>query len=189
MKSVTASLICMAAALFGGQAAVPATGSASAPAPSATTAATAPEKSAALATPESALHEFLIGMMIGDEVRLKRASLEVEGREILLPKEKLPETAIAQLDTMIVSLQLKALKIGDSIKVKTTSAPEGVTIVMDENRINENRTEITGPSFPYPFILVKDEAGWKVDPTPLIASRKAAAAARAATQTAPATRP
>jgi hypothetical protein len=189
MKLVMASLICVAAAIFCGQATVPATMPASSPATSATASATAPEKSAALATPESALHEFLIGMMIGDEARLKRASLEVEGREILLPKEKLPETAIPQLDKMIEGLQLKPLKIGDSIKVKTTSSPEGVTVVMDENRINDSRAEITGPSFPYPFILVKGEAGWKVDPTPLIASRKAAQAARAATQTAPATRP
>ncbi len=161
--------------------------SASAPNP----AATAPATKAALPaldTPEAALHELLVAIFTGDQERVNRATIEVPGREMLTQGEKVPAEMAAEIDKLIDGMHLQRLKIGDSIKVKTTSVPEGMTVVMDESHINDNRTEITGPNLPFPFILVRDGKQWKVDPAPLIASRKAAQAARekAATQTKPA---
>jgi hypothetical protein len=168
--------------IIAGQNSAPSTSPASAPVNATATATALPE----LITPEGALHELLTAMFMGDQTRINHATIDVPGREVLSQGTKVPEAMLSQIDRVIEGMHLQRLKVGDSIKVKTVSSPEGVTVVMDENRINENRTEITGPALPYPFILVKDGKEWKVDPTPLIASRKAAAQARAATQTKPA---
>jgi hypothetical protein len=74
----------------------------------------------------------------------------------------------------IASTPLARLQVGDEVKI-----PGGKTLTLDESHINENRQQLMPAGSPLPMTVARQDGKWKVDASPIIASRKAAAKARA----------
>ena len=138
---------------------------------------------AALDTPEAAVHELLLAMLAGDKDRINRCTWPDEGREILVENQPLSGAQRLQLELQYRAMPLTRLKVGDTVKLAG-----GKSVVMDTSRVNAEIQQLTNADLPFPFSVELDGKDWKVDARPLIASRRAAVAARtrAATQTKPA---
>ena len=68
------------------------------------------------------------------------------------------------------SAPIQQLKVGE-----TVTMPGGKTLTVDDSMVNEDTAMLTMQGNPIPFTLKRGDAGWKVDPAPMIAARKAAA--------------
>jgi hypothetical protein len=91
----------------------------------------------------------------------------------LLGGEQPPQRLLKQIKQAFEIMPIKRLKIGDKVDL-----PGGRTMTVDESRVNENRLLLQMERDPLPWTLVKRKGAWKVDPSPVIAARKAAAAFR-----------
>lgn len=120
--------------------------------------------------PEVAAREFLLAMLSGDEAAVRRWSLP-HAEIAMLWSSPAPPEAIAQARQYAEQLSFTRLQVGDVIQL-----PGGKTLTLDETHVNENRAQLMAPDAPIPFILVRGEERWRVDPSPLIASRKTVAA-------------
>jgi hypothetical protein len=139
----------------------------------------APSKSAstrdqpAAGTPEGVLHEFLIAMGEGDRAGIERTAMPNPELWRVWQSQPLTPVQKAMMKAAIVPSSFRRLKVGDVVRVGN-----GKKLVLDANRVNDHTVMITSKDMPLPFILVKGDAGWKVDASPMIAGRKAAEAAR-----------
>ena len=124
-------------------------------------------------SPEAVLRTFMIALALGDMDAVKEHSLPNEDVDIFLTDERPPKEAVEQIQQFIGKVRIKRLKVGEQFKF-----PDGKTKVFEASDINEKRQLLSIPGAPAPFVLVKTEKGWKVDPQVLIAGRKAAKAAQ-----------
>jgi hypothetical protein len=122
-------------------------------------------------TPEEALNNFLTAMVENDQAGIRRTALPNPELSLLWRGEKLTPAQKAIAKASMDPSKFRRLKIGDVVQV-----PHGPKIVMDEKRINERTQHIVLPDGPLPFLLVKVDNTWKVDASPLIVGRLAAAA-------------
>jgi hypothetical protein len=121
-------------------------------------------------SPENATRQFMLAMLAGDEAAVRRWSMPHPEIKVLLMSPAPPEV-VASAREQIGQMPLSRLKVGDVVNI-----PGGKPMTLDESHVNENRQQLMPPDAPLPFILVRSEGQWKVDPSPLIAARKVAAA-------------
>ncbi|MEZ6061101.1 MAG: hypothetical protein R3C19_12115 [Planctomycetaceae bacterium] len=121
-------------------------------------------------SPAGVVRRFLLAMAKRDLTELEEVALPDADLSLLVKNDAVSD---AQLEE-IGAIQFSFLHLGDEVAVPTSKGPESV--VMDKNRINENRQQLTYKGNPIPFDVVRTEGRWKVNPRPLIAARKAAAA-------------
>ena len=126
--------------------------------------------------PVAAVREFLTAMMAGDEERLRAATLPVEGLELLVGPSAPPEM-LDRLPEMLPAMAAREMAVGEEFSIPSSDGPKPQTVTPEMS--NADRRQVTGPQTPIPFIVVRTADGWKVDPSPLIAGRRAAAASRA----------
>jgi hypothetical protein len=170
--AVMAGLLCSQAALAG-QAANPAAQAAPGPGdkPAASDKPAADAKGAA--TPEEALANFLKGMIECDLTTVSKNSLAKPRLEILCKGDKLTAEQKAESQKAIDPANFRRLKVNDIARL-----PGGKKYIVTRYHVNDTRQEIVMGKSPIPFIVVKEGERWKVDPSPLIAARTAAARVR-----------
>lgn len=121
-------------------------------------------------TPEDAVRAFIIAVSTKNELLLRSIALPMDGLEILLQGESIPEQRRAEFLASIHSLKLRRLAINETI----TIAGEG-SVTMDADRVNESRVQITFPNNPIPFDVLRAKNGlWWVNPEYVIESRRSA---------------
>ena len=131
------------------------------------------KESAAPSSPEDSVRNFLLAMLERNEKELRKWSLPHKDWDILLAGNRPPQEALKQIKSAFKNIPIKRLKVGDRVAL-----PGGRTMTVDESRVNENWRLLQLENDPLPWTLVNKEGEWKVDPSPIIAARKAAAAAR-----------
>jgi hypothetical protein len=129
------------------------------------------QASSRLTSPEAAVREFLLASVFGEKDRINNCTLNVPGREILTENsgDAPPAEARQEIENQLKNLPLTRLKVGERI-----SLPGDKSLTITADMVNENRQQLTGPEIPFPFVVVKEGEQWKVDPTPIIAARRAA---------------
>jgi hypothetical protein len=132
------------------------------------------EESAAvkIEEPEEDIVKFMLAMMKGDKKEIENAIVPNPESSILAEGVHAPENALPILEAELRLAPYKRLQAGDSFDIGN-----GRTHVVKPSEINENRLLISQAGSPIPFVLVRTNGVWKVDAGPIIAGRKAAAAA------------
>lgn len=125
-------------------------------------------------TPEGSYKSFFVAMAIGDEPALRAVALPVEGFEWLLMGQRVPADQVAALRKAVLEqMVVRPLKVGESVRM-----PEGPTYEVKPDDVSDDRAMVIQDTAPLPIRCRKVDGRWKVDPTPIIAARKAAEAAR-----------
>ena len=120
-------------------------------------------------------------MLDGDQDRVNRCTLPAEGREVLTKGQHPSGAELDAAKSSIQNLALQQLNVGDVVKM-----PNGKSVTLDASMVNQDHMQITGPSIPVPFSVVRKGDEWKVDAGALIAARGASGAGRAGGAAAPA---
>ena len=124
-------------------------------------------------TPEDALRTFVYAMAVRDEPTLRAITLPVEGFEWLMAGQAAPASLIKELQEKLAQQTFRSLKAGD-----TFTLPQGQAVVVKAQDVGPDRALLLPEGASLPTRLRKVEGHWKVDPSGVIASRKAAEAAR-----------
>jgi hypothetical protein len=127
----------------------------------------------AAGTPEAVLIEFLNAMGEGNRAGIERTAVPHPELWRLWQSPPLTPVQKAMMKAAIVPSAFRRLKVGEVVQLGN-----GKELKIDANRINDHTLMIASKDMPLPFILVKGDAGWKVDASPMIAGRKAAEAVR-----------
>lgn len=127
-----------------------------------------PKSNTAKDTPEYAMQKFMLAMISSDLKMLKKFSHPHDDIELLLPEQKIPEAAFKQIKAAFAAMPITRLKVGDS-----ATLPGGQSVTFDETSINEKKALLTSPGNPFPFPVARIDGQWKVNPTKIIAVRKA----------------
>jgi len=122
------------------------------------------------ATPEIALNGFLVAMIDADEAGVRAMALPHPDLSLLWKGQCPPPGQRALMKSMFDAKNFRSLKVGDEVRL-----PGGKTLVLTADRVNETRQSIAVAHLPIPFIVLKVGKRWKVDASPIIAARKAAA--------------
>ena len=126
-----------------------------------------------LEEPEEAIVKFMLAVMKGDKVALEKSIAPNPEWKILAESRHASEEDLPLLEAQLRLTSYKRLRAGDSFSLGT-----GKTHVIQAAEITEDRLLIDQKGSPFPFVLVRSNGVWKVDVGPILASRKAAAAAR-----------
>ena len=126
-----------------------------------------------LDAPEEAIVQFMLALMKGDKAGIDKSIVPNPESSILSEGEHPPENAVPILEAELRLAPYKRLQAGESF-----SFGKGRTHVILPAEITEDRLLIDQAGVPIPFVLVRSNGVWKVDAGPIIAGRKAAAAAR-----------
>jgi len=124
-------------------------------------------------TPEDALRTFVFAIAVRDELTLRAITLPVEGFEWLMAGRGAPASVIEELKEKLAQQPLRSLKAGDKFTL-----PRGQAIVVKAEDVGPDRALLLPEGASLPTRLQKVEGHWKVDPSAVIAGRKAAEAAR-----------
>jgi hypothetical protein len=124
-------------------------------------------------TPEDALRTFVYAMAVRDEPTLRAITLPVEGFEWLMAGRAAPASVIKELEEKLAQQAWRSLKAGDKFTL-----PGGQVVVVKAEDVRPDRALLLPEGASLPTRLQKVEGHWKVDPSAVIAGRKAAEAAR-----------
>jgi uncharacterized protein YkwD len=124
-------------------------------------------------TPEGAVRTFLAAMATGDQPTLRNVVQETPDFEWLTRGEKPPAGAVAEMRSAIMGTPIRSLKPGDKV-----SLPKGRSVTGAAQEVGPADAVIWPEGAPTPFRVKKIGDQWRVDASPMIASRKAADAAR-----------
>jgi hypothetical protein len=125
------------------------------------------------ATPEDALRSFMVAAVEQDETALRAITLPDRDLVWLLRGRPAPAEAVEKMRTLAADMRIKRLRPGDPIKL-----PQGQTAVVGPDEVTEDRAVLLPEGSPLPVRLQRVDGRWKVDAGPVIAARKAAAAAQ-----------
>ena len=114
-------------------------------------------------TPESALREFLVARMARDADRLSRITVPHPDARILTEGEPFPRQEIEMMSGALPHMSFERLHVGQWV-----SHADGSMHRIDRKRVHASRVELVTPFHPEPFVLVKTDDGWRVDPARLI---------------------
>jgi len=121
-------------------------------------------------SPERVLREFLIAMVENDAETLAQIALPHPNMEVLTSAhEPIPQNERAAIRAQLTQLPIFRLSPGD-----TVSLPDGRSFEIDGLMVHEDQQWLTFPDNPFPFVLVREQRQWKVNPAPIIAARLAA---------------
>ena len=134
-----------------------------------------PQYAIANATPEDALRNFIIAMFIQDVAALRAITLPTDPAEFkwLVGGQPIPPDQLEEIKAQMKRVPIRVLKPGETV---TLSRDRKVTVRPEE--VGADRAILLPEGAPMPTRLRKIEGRWRVDPTPIIAARKAADAAR-----------
>lgn len=119
-------------------------------------------------SPEESVREFTIAVIMEDADAIRQLVLPHKDMAFLWTSgEALAPQAQAEMVNQIRSLAVRRLKIGEKVDV-----PGVGLIVMDEDRINQRRQQVTFPGNPIPFDVHLMPQGWRIDATPVITFMK-----------------
>jgi hypothetical protein len=124
-------------------------------------------------TADSALRTFIMAMEAGDEDTLRDVALPNPDIDWLLRGESTTAQTIKELKQQVMRARVERLKEGDRVKI---TAKETRVIRAAEVGRDHAALKIEGTPAYAPMERVKGR--WKVDPTPIIAARKAASGAK-----------
>jgi hypothetical protein len=124
-------------------------------------------------TPEDALHSFLVAFVEQDEAALRAITLPDPDLVWLVRGLRPPANAVGMMRTYAMELKTRRLKPGESV-----APPEGQPIAVRPEDVTEDRAVLLPEGDLLPIKLRRVEGHWKVDARPIIAARKAAAAAQ-----------
>ncbi len=125
------------------------------------------------ATPEEALRTFMVAAVAHDEATLREVTLEDPELVWLLRGQPAPAAAVERMRGLAADMRIKRLKPGDQFKM-----PQGRVAVIGPDEVTEDRAVVVPEGAPVPVRLERINGHWKVDASPAIAARKAAAAAQ-----------
>jgi hypothetical protein len=126
----------------------------------------------AAATPEQALRTFLIALVTKDEPTLRAITLPTEDLEYLLRGQAVPADQIAKIKTQIARQSIRTLKPGEAVTL-----PSKRKLIIEPYEVTDELAVVMQDGARYPYSVKKVDGHWRVDVTPMIASRKAADAA------------
>jgi hypothetical protein len=124
-------------------------------------------------TPEDALRTFVYAMAVRDEAALRAITLPVQGFEWLMAGRAAPASMIQELQEKLALQTFRSLKAGDKFTLF-----QGQEVVVKAGDVGPDRALLVPEGASLPTRLQKVEGHWKVDPSAVIAGRKAAEAAR-----------
>ena len=128
-------------------------------------------------TKKGTCQKFIRSMIKNDKDGVLSVILPAEGSEILWQGQAPPKEMLKQIEKTVEDISITELKEGETVKLSN-----GKTFVVTKEMINENKICIWmtmgGERMPAPFWLWKVKGNWKIDATPFIAARKAAAKVR-----------
>ena len=125
------------------------------------------------AAPEDVLLDFLLAVFACDAEGIARSSVPHPDAIMLTQGQKAPPEVLAEMKKRLPE-SFSRVKLGEQVKL-----PGGKTVIVDETHVNENRVEIKWGDEPIPFILVREDGAWKVEPGPVVDGRLAAKRAAA----------
>ena len=116
---------------------------------------------------------FLVGAMTLEVEAVKRHALPHPELTLLGEGTRPPPAVRRQMREVIGRAVFRFLKEGDRVRL-----PGGGTLVVSGSAVVPGRRlvrpVIGGDAMPVPLAVIRTDAGWKVDATPIIAARKAA---------------
>jgi hypothetical protein len=121
-------------------------------------------------TADATLRTFLMAMEAGDEDTLREVTLPNPDFDWLLRGEMAHARELRDLKQQVLKARVERLKQGDRVRI---TAKEVHVILPTEVGRDRGALKIPGAPAYAPMQLVKGH--WKVDPSPIIAARKAAA--------------
>jgi len=124
-------------------------------------------------TPEDAMRTFVYAMAVRDEPTLRAITLPVQGFEWLMAGRAAPPSLIQELKEKLAQQTFRSLKAGDKFALF-----QGQDVVVKAEDVGPDRALLVPAGASLPTRLQKVEGHWKVDPSAVIAGRKAAEAAR-----------
>lgn len=127
----------------------------------------------ATAGAENVLREFLLALGNLDEKKLRSISLPHDGFEMLLKGQAVPEEARMNFEMFVKQTPIRALKAGETLNL-----PGGRTLKVDPAEVSGENAMLMFGRDPLPHKLRNVNGEWKIDPSTIIAARKAAEAAR-----------
>ena len=122
-----------------------------------------------VATPELVLRQFLIAVFKSDEAAIRRTALARPDMEVLWvvpsPPPAKPLTMFERGFVMLVVhfLPVRRVRVGEVLTL-----PGDLRMHVNENDVNDGRLLLEVLGFDLPFILVKTDGRWRVDPGPVI---------------------
>jgi hypothetical protein len=123
--------------------------------------------------PEATLAAFMVAVMTCDKEKIEQLILPNPESSILAEGQPMPPAAAIAARLYFAALSYQRFKVGDTVNL-----PGGRTLLVTDRLVNADSQFITFSDNPVPFLLVRKDGIWKVDPGPLIAARKGAARAR-----------
>ncbi len=131
---------------------------------------------------KSICQKFIRSMLSKNEKGVRSVILPAEDAELLWQGEAPPKGMLEKIDKSIENMVITEPKEGETVML-----PDGRSIVMKKGMIGKDKTMILmtlgGEKMPIPLMLSKVKGEWKIDASPLIAGRKAAAKVRARNKT------
>jgi hypothetical protein len=125
------------------------------------------------ATPEEALRTFMVAAVAQDEPTLRAITLPDRELVWLLGGQPAPAEAVEKVRTLAAEMKVRRLKPGDQITL-----PQNRVAVVGPEEATEDRAVLLPEGAQVSVRLQRIEGHWKVDARPVIAARKAAAAAQ-----------
>lgn len=125
------------------------------------------------ATPDEALRTFMVAVARQDEPVLRAVTLPDPELDWLLRGPAAPPEVVERMRAIAAEIKLRRLKAGDEIKL-----PQGKAAVVPPAEADEDHAVILPEGSQAPIRLRRIDGHWKVDARPIIAARKAAAAAQ-----------
>lgn len=123
---------------------------------------------------ERVLKRFLVAMISADREALEATTTENENLDLLLLDQRPPAIAISAFKSRVQSSRIKSHKAGEEVKL-----PNGKTFTVTPDLISVDRKVLSLVAMPIPMCVVRTDGHWKVDASPIIAARQAAAKSKA----------
>jgi len=130
-------------------------------------------KKSAESSPEEALRGFLLAIGTRDEAKLRSISLPHDDFEWLLKGQAVPADIRKNFEDFVNDSPIRTLKAGEVLEL-----PGGRELKVEPGDVSGDRTMLMFGRDPMPHKLRKVDGHWKVDPSTIVAARKAADAAR-----------
>lgn len=127
-------------------------------------------KSSRVVSPERVLKRFVVALLAGDRKALEENCVAHDGLEILLTGDRPPAAALSMIRQQLEKSRVRDHAAGEVIKM-----PNGSTFTVAPDLVADGRKLMSLGSMPIPMSLVQVDGQWKVDPTPIVEARKAAA--------------
>ena len=127
-------------------------------------------------SPENALRDFLVALMFKDEKAIRARVLSLEGVEWLLAGKAPPADQAKAVRASMARMPIRVLKPNETIEVPARGGSRKITVQPEETEAD--RAVLLPEGAPVPTRMRQVKGRWKVDASPIVAARKAAAEAR-----------